>query len=115
MSKRPFRLPLDERPFLEVISLGRSGPPGTTRFSPAQIEQIKRTLRHTPEVMVKVTGGGKNTGAVAAHLAYISRRGKLQIETDEGERIAGTDAQRMFLASWHLELSAGQLPAIQIC
>ena len=58
--------------------------------------------------MVKVTGGGTNTGAVAAHFGYISRRGTLDIETDEGERIAGTDAQRTFLATWHLELSAGQ-------
>jgi Relaxase/Mobilisation nuclease domain len=108
MSRRPFRLPPDEPPFLEVASLGRSGPPGTTRFSVAQIEQIRRTVRQTPEVMVKVTGGGRNTGAVAAHFAYISRRGKLEIETDEGERIGGTDAQRTFLAAWHLELSAGQ-------
>jgi type IV secretory pathway VirD2 relaxase len=59
-------------------------------------------------VLVKVTGGGTTPGAVAAHFAYISRRGKLEIETDEGERIAGTDAQRTFLAAWHLELSAGQ-------
>jgi type IV secretory pathway VirD2 relaxase len=59
-------------------------------------------------VIVKVTGGGTNPGAVAAHFGYISRRGKLEIETDEGERIAGTDAQRTFLAAWHLELSAGQ-------
>jgi hypothetical protein len=58
--------------------------------------------------MVKVTGGGTNPGSVAAHFAYISRKGKLEIETDEGERIAGTDAQRTFLATWHLELSAGQ-------
>ena len=58
--------------------------------------------------MVKVTGGGTNPGSVAAHFAYVSRKGKLEIETDEGERIAGTDAQRTFLASWHLELSAGQ-------
>jgi hypothetical protein len=58
--------------------------------------------------MVKVTGGGTSTGAVAAHFGYISRRGKLDIETDEGERITGTDAQRTFLAAWHLELSAGQ-------
>jgi hypothetical protein len=58
--------------------------------------------------MVKVTGGGTNTGAVVAHFAYISRRGKLEIETDEGERITGTDPQRTFLATWHLELSAGQ-------
>ncbi len=78
------------------------------RISPKQIEQIRRTLRRTPEVMVKVTGGGTHAGSVAAHLAYISRKGKLEIETDEGERIAGTDAQRTFLAAWHLELSAGQ-------
>lgn len=108
MSSRPFRLPSDEPPFLEVASLGRSGPHGTTRLSSAQIEQIRRTVRRTPEVMVKVTGGGTNPGAVAAHFGYISRRGKLDIETDEGERIAGTDAQRTFLAAWHLELSAGQ-------
>src|SRR5487761_252379 len=108
MSRRPFRLSPGEPTFLELASLGRSGPPGTTRFSPAQIEQIKRTVRRTPEVMVKVTGGGTNAGNVATHFAYISRRGKLEIETDEGERIAGTDAQRTFLAAWHLELSAGQ-------
>ena len=59
-------------------------------------------------MIVKVTGGGTNPSAVAAHFAYISRRGKLEIETDEGERIAGTDAQRTFLSGWHLELSAGQ-------
>jgi hypothetical protein len=58
--------------------------------------------------MVKVTGGGTNPGTVAAHFAYISRKGKLEIETDEGERIASRNAQRTFLAGWHLELSAGQ-------
>lgn len=99
MSRRPFRFPTGGLPLLDLASPGRSGPPGTTRFSPAQIEQIRRTVRRTPEVMVKVTGGGNNTGAVAAHFAYISRKGKLEIETDEGERIAGTDAQRTFLAA----------------
>ena len=107
MSRRPYRLPAGERPFLEVASLGRSGPTGG-QFSPAQIEQIRRTVRRTPEVMVKVTGGGTKAGAVVAHFAYISRQGKLEIETDDGERIAGKDAQRAFLAGWHLELSAGQ-------
>ena len=108
MSRRPFRFPSDELPFLDLASPGRAGPPRTMRFSTAQIEQIRRTVRRTPEVMVKVTGGGRNAGAVAAHFGYISRRGKLEIETDEGERLAGTDAQRTFLAAWHLELSAGQ-------
>ena len=107
MSRRPFRLPADGRSFLEVASLGRSGLSGT-HFSPAQIEQIRRTVRRIPEVMVKVTGGGTKAGAVVAHFAYISRKGILEIETDEGERIADKDAQRTYLAGWHLELSAGQ-------
>ena len=106
MSRRPVRLPIDGRPFLDLLSLGRPGP--SARFTPAQIEQIRRTVSRTPEVMVKVTGGGTKTGAVAAHMAYISRNGKLAIETDEGQRAASRDAQKALLRDWHLELSAGQ-------
>jgi hypothetical protein len=107
MSRRPFRLPAEGRPFLELASLGRTGPTGRW-LSAAQIEQIRRTVRRTPEVMVKVTGGGTKAGAVAAHFAYISRRGKLQIETNEGERTTGKGAQKALLHEWHLDLSAGQ-------
>jgi hypothetical protein len=78
------------------------------RFSRAQIDQISRTVRHTPEVMVKVTGGGTSRGAVAAHFAYLSRRGDVEIETDEGERIGRLDEQRRLIDDWHLELTAGQ-------
>jgi hypothetical protein len=107
MSRRPFRLPAEGRPFLELASLGRTGPIGRW-LSAAQVEQIRRTVRRTPEVMVKVTGGGTMAGAVAAHFAYISRQGKLEIETDEGERTTGKEAQKALLAEWHLDLSAGQ-------
>jgi hypothetical protein len=58
--------------------------------------------------MVKFTGVGTKTGAVAAHFAYISRKGELAIVTDEGYRIAGRDAPKALLSDWHLELSAGQ-------
>ena len=58
--------------------------------------------------MVKVTGGGVRVGAVSAHLGYISRQGKLELETDEGERIKSRDEHKTLLKSWHLELSAGQ-------
>jgi len=61
--------------------------------------------------MVKVTGGGKNTGAVAAHFSYIGRKDELAIETDEGDRIVGRDEQKALLKDWHLELSAGQYHA----
>jgi Relaxase/Mobilisation nuclease domain len=108
LAKRLVRLPTDGPRFFEVVSYGRAGPQMPARFSPAQIEQIARTVRHTPEVMVKVTGGGTRRGAVAAHFAYLSRAGTLEIETDEGERIGRREEQKRLLDDWHLELTAGQ-------
>jgi hypothetical protein len=100
-------MPAEGRPLLDVFSSGRMGPRPPDRFTGAEIEQIQRTVRRTPEVMVKVTGGGRKRSAVAAHLSYISDRGKLEIETDEGERIS-KHGQKGLLRDWHLELSAGQ-------
>lgn len=36
--------------------------------------------RRAPQVMVKVTGGGRGMGAIAAHFRYISKNGRLEIE-----------------------------------
>lgn len=110
MSKRPLRVQGNSRPLLDIFSAGRGGPQSRLHFSRAQIEQIARTVRRAPEVMVKVTGGGTSTGAVLAHFGYISRHGELEIETDEGERIP-KEAQKAFVADWHLELTAGQYRA----
>ena len=52
--------------------------------------QVARTTRRSPEVMVKITnrlGAGKGMVAIRNHLTYISRNGKLDLETDTGERI----------------------------
>jgi predicted DNA-binding transcriptional regulator AlpA len=62
---------------------------------------------YSPEVMVKVTGGGTRRRTVAAHLSYISRKGQLEIETDESDRI-GKKGQPALLQDWHLDLSPGQ-------
>jgi hypothetical protein len=96
-----------EVPFLDIHSGGRAPSQGTTRLSRAQIEQIGRTVRRTPEVMVKVTGGAKTIRAAVAHLSYISQEGEIELETDEGERVT-PEGQKELLKDWHLELSAGQ-------
>lgn len=107
MAKRLLRVPWDDEPFLDLYSGARKGPPGSLRLSGAQIEQIRRTVHRAPEVMVKVTGGGRGIGAVAAHLSYISQHGELEIESDEGERVT-KEGQKALLKGWHLELTAGQ-------
>jgi hypothetical protein len=57
--------------------------------------------------MVKVTGGGRKVGAVAAHLVYISHDGEVELETDDGQRVPKA-GQKELLRDWHLDLSAGQ-------
>lgn len=107
MRKPLLRAPRSGPPLLDIYSGGRAGPRSSDRLSPPQIEQIRRTVSRTPEVMVKVTGGGRTIGAVAAHLAYISHHGEVELETDEGQRVP-KEAQRALVKDWHLELSRGQ-------
>ena len=108
MGKHPLRVAFGNRPYLDLFSGGRMGPSESRAFSAAQIEQIRRTVRgRTPEVMVKVTGGGTRVRAVAAHFSYISQHGELEIETDRGARVT-EEGQGAVLKGWHLDLSAGQ-------
>ncbi|MBS0511033.1 MAG: hypothetical protein JSR42_07600 [Proteobacteria bacterium] len=47
--------------------------------------QLTETIRKAPEVMVKISGGGKGMRQIGAHLDYISRNGKVTLENDAGE------------------------------
>ncbi|MDP9975247.1 hypothetical protein J2W39_006535 [Variovorax paradoxus] len=93
---------------LDIVSYGRRGPGGQLRFGADQIAQIQRTVGRTPEVMVKVSGGGRDAGGVEAHLRYIGRHGKLPIETDEGLMPQGRGAPKEITADWQLELCRSQ-------
>jgi hypothetical protein len=97
---------LDEsRPTLDITSYGRPGPGRRDRLSPAEIGAISRTVRRAPEVVVKVlTHGGQDLKPVQRHLAYLDRKGELEIETDEGERVAGKGVEKELLEDWDLDL-----------
>jgi hypothetical protein len=94
--------------FLDIVSYGRRAPTERQlRLLPAQIEQITRTIRHAPEVMVKISGGGRSAKAVAAHFKYIGRH-EFEIETDHGEHIRGQEAEKALIADWELDLDAAE-------
>jgi transposase-like protein len=89
-----------EMPILDIASYGR----GAARsFTPTERAQIARTAARATEVMVKVSGGARTLGGVAAHLAYIGRD-NFEIETDMGERIHEKACQRVLLEDWDLDL-----------
>jgi hypothetical protein len=64
-------------------------------------EHIEATVvRRAPQVMVKVTGGGRGMKAIAAHLRYISKNGRLEIEDELGQKQRGKDALRSLVDDW---------------
>jgi hypothetical protein len=93
------------RPLLDLTSYARRGPGRRDHLSPAEVELIQRTVSRTPEVMIKVLSRGANTlKAVRAHFAYLNRGGELEIETDEGERLAGKEVSKRLLEDWDLDV-----------
>ena len=95
------------RPLLDIASYARRGPGHRDRLSPAEVQQIARTVRRTPEVMVKVLSrGGQDLGAVRRHLDYLRLRddGELDLETDDGQRLSGEAVSKQLLNDWDLEL-----------
>ena len=80
---------------------------GAITFSPGQIAQVERTVRRTPEVMVKVLSrGGQDLKAVGRHFDYLRLRDdeELEIETDDGQRLAGNAVAKELLEDWDLDL-----------
>jgi hypothetical protein len=57
------------------------------------------TLR-APQVMVKVTGGGRGMAAIAAHFRYISKNGQLNIEDDRRVDHEGKEALHDLVDQW---------------
>jgi Relaxase/Mobilisation nuclease domain len=93
----------DTHPLLNIVSYGRGGP-----LTPLQIEQVSRTVRRIPEVMVKVTGGGRSPRGVVEHLRYIGRRGKEEIEMDDGRHLEGRGREKQLAKEWDLEVDAAE-------
>jgi hypothetical protein len=78
-----------------VLGGRKAGPPAASTSSqaagPATRERLVRTLNKAPEVMVKITGGGKNMQQIETHMRYISREGTVEIEDENGDRHYGID------------------------
>jgi hypothetical protein len=51
---------------------------------------------------VKVAGGGRGVGAIAAHLSYIAKPGRLPVEADRGPVREDQEALRLIADPWRL-------------
>ena len=76
-------------------------------LTPSAKARLQRIVSKTPEVMVKVTGRTRNgathrAGHLKAHLDYITRNGRLPLQTQDGQRITDRSALRALHDDWLL-------------
>jgi hypothetical protein len=97
------------RPLLDIVSLAKKGPGRRESWSRDERDLIQRTMRGSPEVVVKVLSQGAGSAkAVASHMAYLSRRGELELETDDSQRVQGKQAEKDLLDDWEISSSGGR-------
>jgi hypothetical protein len=105
MTRRVVCLPTEGRPLLDVFSFGRPGASG--RFTPAQIEQIRRTVGRVPEVIVKVTGGATRLAPSPTWPTSLARA-SYPLRLTRASAPPAEKPRKALLNDWHLELTAGQ-------
>lgn len=66
--------------------------------------KIKRVVERATEALVKVSGTVRDARHLRSHLDYISRNGKIEVETERGEVISTRDRLREEHRAWCDEL-----------
>lgn len=75
-------------------------PAAPGRLTPAMRAKLERIVRRAPEVMVKITGRTKGVAHLKSHLAYITRNGGLDAETEQGATLAGRSGLKDLQQRW---------------
>ena len=93
-------------PLFDLGCYARRGPGRRDHLTPSQAQQIALTVGHTPEVMVKVLPAANDLRAVRRHLDYLGRKGDVDLETDDGEKLRDAQAGKDLVEDWDLKLDA---------
>lgn len=73
-------------------------------------EHVRQFIARSPQVVVKITGGGADMRRIGAHMDYIARGGpykkkgveELELETDEGLLVTGKEARALVKSQWEM-------------
>lgn len=73
--------------------VGPAAKPGMATKTDAKAirKALGAIVKRTPQVIVRISGGGKNIRHIKAHLDYISRNGQIALEDQNGDRLSGRD------------------------
>ena len=82
-----------DTPRLTALSVGH-------RAAAVRARLEATVLRRAPQVMVRITGGGRGMAAIAAHFRYIAKAGRLPFEDDRGVTREGKEALSDLVEQW---------------
>ncbi len=89
---------------------GRKTPSSSNITPKAVRDHLFGFVRNSPEVVVKITGGGSDMKRIGSHIDYIARGGKykkksqeeLELETEEGLVVRGKEARAILKEQWQM-------------
>jgi hypothetical protein len=65
-------------------------------------QSLTALLKRRPQVLVRISGGGKGIRQVKAHLDYISRNGQIEVEDQNGDKFNGKDEINTLRDEWQM-------------
>ena len=65
-------------------------------------DRLARTIRKVPEVMVKITSSCKGMKQIGRHIDYISRKGQIDLEDQDGLVVTGRDQLKDLKEEWRI-------------
>lgn len=81
---------------------GRGSPPHAVKAYPLSVQERVRAARGTPQAVVKITSFARGRDQCCRHWSYISRKGRLELETESGEILVDRNAHQSVLDAWAL-------------
>ena len=79
---------------------GRRGGASPAKRAQAIRDRLALTVRKAPEVMVKITSSSKGMRQIGRHLDYISRKGQIDVEDQDGAVVRGRDELKDLMDIW---------------
>lgn len=73
---------------------------GREERAAATRRRLELIAKRAPEVMVRISGGGRSIRHIKAHLDYISRKGEIELKDQNGEGFRGRDEVDLVRDDW---------------
>ncbi len=86
---------------VEILARGKKSQDKRIDFGKAA-SQLRHLAAGSPEVVVKISGGGKSIVQVFNHMTYITRNGTLEGITENGDKVSSHDEVKELLGEWGL-------------